>query len=235
MVNKQLWEQSVDMIIKSIWIYTIAGILGAIFGAIDGILAGILGAIFGAIDGILNPVSFMAAMSGEEGPTGAFGVLDTICQIAVIAGYVLFFLNIKKFVDVQPTDADRAAAKNIYIAYMLLIIGVVVRFIPVIGGIAWLVLVIIGYVKLLSGFKALRDSANMTPKSTIWILVGAVLSIIPFVGGFLDAVITLVVFFTILRGWKQIGQGAPEDTGTAPEPGSQSQPQPQQPENQPQE
>lgn len=128
---------------------------------------------------------------------------------------------------------------------MLLIIGVVVRFIPVIGGIAWLVLVIIGYVKLLSGFKALRDSANMTPcakngadilyKSTIWILVGAVLSIIPFVGGFLDAVITLVVFFTILRGWKQIGQGAPEDTGTAPEPGSQSQPQPQQPENQPQE
>lgn len=230
MVNKQLWEQSVDMIIKSIWIYTIAGILGAIFGAIDG---------------ILNPVGFLSAMAGEEGPTGAFGVLDTICQIAVIAGYVLFFLNIKKFVDVQPTDADRAAAKNIYIAYMLLIIGVVVRFIPVIGGIAWLVLVIIGYVKLLSGFKALRDSANMTPcakngadilyKSTIWILVGAVLSIIPFVGGFLDAVITLVVFFTILRGWKQIGQGAPEDTGTAPEPGPQSQPQPQQPENQPQE
>ena len=148
MVNKQLWEQSVDMIIKSIWIYTIAGILGAIFGAIDG---------------ILNPVGFLSAMAGEEGPTGAFGVLDTICQIAVIAGYVLFFLNIKKFVDVQPTDADRAAAKNIYIAYMLLIIGVVVRFIPVIGGIAWLVLVIIGYVKLLSGFKALRDSANMTP------------------------------------------------------------------------
>ena len=29
MYNKQLWEQSVDMIIKSIWIYTIAGILGA--------------------------------------------------------------------------------------------------------------------------------------------------------------------------------------------------------------
>ena len=177
MVNKQLWEQSVDMIIKSIWIYTIAGILGAIFGAIDG---------------ILNPVGFLSAMAGEEGPTGAFGVLDTICQIAVIAGYVLFFLNIKKFVEVQPTEADRAAAKNIYIAYMLLIIGVVVRFIPVIGGIAWLVLVIIGYVKLLSGFKALRDSANMTPcakngagilyKSTIWILVGAVLSIIPFVG-----------------------------------------------------
>ena len=158
---------------------------------------------------------------------------------------MLFFLNIKKFVDVQPTDADRAAAKNIYIAYMLLIIGVVVRFIPVIGGIAWLVLVIIGYVKLLSGFKALRDSANMTPcakngadilyKSTIWILVGAVLSIIPFVGGFLNAVITLVVFFTILRGWKQIGQGAPEDTGTAPEPGPQAQSQPQQPENQSQE
>ena len=218
MVNKQLWEQSVDMIIKSIWIYTIAGILGAIFGAIDG---------------ILNPVGFLSAMAGEEGPTGAFGVLDTICQIAVIAGYVLFFLNIKKFVEVQPTEADRAAAKNIYIAYMLLIIGVVVRFIPVIGGIAWLVLVIIGYVKLLSGFKALRDSANMTTgakngagilyKSTIWILVGAVLSIIPFVGGFLDAVITLVVFFTILRGWKQIGQGAPEDTGAAPEPGSQPQ------------
>ena len=218
MVNKQLWEQSVDMIIKSIWIYTIAGILGAIFGAIDG---------------ILNPVGFLSAMAGEEGPTGAFGVLDTICQIAVIAGYVLFFLNIKKFVDVQPTEADRAAAKNIYIAYILLIIGVVVRFIPVIGGIAWLVLVIIGYVKLLSGFKALRDSANMTTgakngagilyKSTIWILVGAVLSIIPFVGGFLDAVITLVVFFTILRGWKQIGQGAPDDTCAAPESGPQPQ------------
>ena len=200
------------MIIKSIWIYTIAGILGAIFGAIDG---------------ILNPVGFLSAMAGEEGPTGAFGVLDTICQIAVIAGYVLFFLNIKKFVDVQPTDADRAAAKNIYIAYMLLIIGVVVRFIPVIGGIAWLVLVIIGA----NMTPCAKNGADILYKSTIWILVGAVLSIIPFVGGFLNAVITLVVFFTILRGWKQIGQGAPEDTGAAPE----SQSQPQQPENQPQE
>ena len=76
-----------------------------------------------------------------------------------------------------------------------------------------------------------KNGADILYKSTIWILVGAVLSIIPFVGGFLNAVITLVVFFTILRGWKQIGQGAPEDTGSAPE----SQPQPQQPENQPQE
>ena len=129
MYNKQLWEQSVDMIIKSIWIYTIAGILGAIFGAIDG---------------ILNPVSFMAA-----------------CQIAVIVGYVLFFLNIKKFVDAQPTDADRAAAKNVYTSYLFLIIATVVAFIPIVGGIAWLVLIILSYVKLLSGYKGLRESATL--------------------------------------------------------------------------
>ena len=128
MYNKQLWEQSVDMIIKSIWIYTIAGILGA---------------------------------TGEEGPTGAFGTLDIICQIAVIVGYVLFFLNIKKFVDAQPTEADRAAAKNVYTSYLFLIIATVVAFIPIVGGIAWLVLIILSYVKLLSGYKGLRESATL--------------------------------------------------------------------------
>ena len=218
MYNKQLWEESVDMIIKSIWIYTIAGILGAIFGAIDG---------------ILNPVSFMAALTGEEGPTGAFGTLDIICQIAVIVGYVLFFLNIKKFVDAQPTDADRAAAKNVYTSYLFLIIATVVAFIPIVGGIAWLVLIILSYVKLLSGYKGLRESATLKTEAkngagilytaTIWILVGMVINIIPLVGGFLNAIISLIMFFYVLRGWKQIGQNAPEDTGAASEP----QPQPQ--------
>ena len=199
-----------DMIIKSIWIYTIAGILGAIFGAIDG---------------ILNPVSFMAALTGEEGPTGAFGTLDIICQIAVIVGYVLFFLNIKKFVDAQPTDADRAAAKNVYTSYLFLIIATVVAFIPIVGGIAWLVLIILSYVKLLSGYKGLRESATLKTEAkngagilytaTIWILVGMVI--------FLNAIISLIMFFYVLRGWKQIGQNAPEDTGAASEP----QPQPQ--------
>lgn len=201
------------MIIKAIWIYTIAGIFGAIFGAIDR---------------ILNPVSIMAALSGEDMPGSAFGTLDTICQILVIVGYVLFFLNIKKFVDIQKNDADRKSVKDVYIAYILLIVAIVADFIPVIGGIAWLVLVIIGYIKLLSGFKALRASATWTENarsgaglifnSTIWLLAGAVLSIIPFVGGFLNAIITLVIFFTILRGWKKIQAGEPTDTPAPAEP-----------------
>lgn len=122
--------------------------------------------------------------------------------------------------DVQANESDQKAAKDIYIAYILLIVAIVADFIPIIGGIAWLVLVIIGYIKLLSGFKALRDSATYTEDaksgaavlytSTIWILVGAVVSIIPFVGGFINAIITLVVFFTILRGWKKIKDGAPD-------------------------
>ena len=101
-------------------------------------------------------------------------------------------------------------------------------FIPVIGGIAWLVLMIIGYVKLLSGFKALKTSATWTDdarsgagliySSTIWLLVGAVISIIPFVGGFLNALITLVIFFTILRGWKKIQAGAPAETAVPAQP-----------------
>lgn len=202
--NPRPWSQYTGMIIKAIWIYTIAGIFGAIFGAIDR---------------ILNPVSILAALSGEDMPGSAFGTLDTICQILVIAGYVLFFLNIKKFVDIQTTDADRKAAKDIYIAYILLIVAIVADFIPVIGGIAWLVLVIIGYIKLLSGFKALkasetwseeaRSGAGLIFSSTIWLLAGAVISIIPFVGGFLNALITLIIFFTILRGWKKIQAGAP--------------------------
>lgn len=115
MQKNQVWTQSVGMIINSIWIYTIAGILGSIFGAIDG---------------ILNPVGFLSALAGESGPTGAFGTLDIICQIAVIAGYVLFFLNIKKFVDVQANESDQKAAKDIYIAYILLIVAIVADFIP---------------------------------------------------------------------------------------------------------
>lgn len=207
------WSQYTGMIIKAIWIYTITGIFGAIFGAIDR---------------LLNPVSILAALSGEDTPGSAFGTLDTICQILVIVGYVLFFLNIKKFVDIQTTDADRKAAKDIYIAYILLIVAIVADFIPVIGGIAWLVLMIIGYVKLLSGFKALKTSATWTDdarsgagliySSTIWLLVGAVISIIPFVGGFLNALITLVIFFTILRGWKKIQAGAPAETAVPAQP-----------------
>ena len=207
------WSQYTGMIIKAIWIYTIAGIFGAIFGAIDR---------------LLNPVSILAALAGEDMPGSTFGTLDTICQILVIAGYALFFLNIKKFVDIQRTDADRKAVKDIYIAYILLIVAIVADFIPVIGGIAWLVLMIIGYVKLLSGFKALKTSATWTDdarsgagliySSTIWLLVGAVISIIPFVGGFLNALITLVIFFTILRGWKKIQAGGPAETAAPAQP-----------------
>lgn len=203
MQNRQLWQQSVDMIIKSIWIYTIATILAAIFGGIDS---------------IIKPVNFMQMLSGEGGG-GAVGTLETICNILAIVGYVLFFINIKKFTDAQTTEQDRQSAKNIYLAYLLLILAIVVGFIPVVGGIGALVLIIISYVKMFSGYKGLRDSATLLPeakngagilyKCTLWVLIGAILNIIPFVGGFLDAVINIVAFFYILSGWKQIGEGAP--------------------------
>ncbi len=205
-MNNTYWKNTVAALIAGIWVYTLADILGEIFDVIDSISS--------AGQGI------SALMSGEGGGGFGFvGFLSLLCSILVIVGYYFFFRSLLRFIKMQRNEEDLASANMIKQSYIYLIIAIAVGWIPVVGWIAALVLMILSYVKQLKAFKGLseskvlpqeaKDGAAKIRKATIWMLVGSVIGIIPLIGGIAELAITIVMFFSIIAGWKLIYLGAP--------------------------
>ncbi len=192
-------------LIAGIWVYTLADILGDIFDIIDK---------------LANPGGGLFDMMNGNAPS--FGFLDfmgILCGILVIVGYFFFFRSLFRFTNMQGNEQDKASALKIKQSYILLMISIVCGWIPVVGSIAALVLLIISYVKQLQGYKGLSESAILPEeakngsakirKAIIWMLVGSILGMIPLVGGFIETIVTIVMFFWVLSGWKMIWEGAP--------------------------
>ncbi len=202
------WTFCIKSLIWSIIIYTLGGIADSIIEAVDS---------------ITNPVGFLSSFM-DNGGYSSFDIgeffYENLAKIFVICGYLMFYGNLKKFAQLQTNPSDTQLAKKICTGYVFLFVAIIVKIIPVIGNIAALVLIIIAYVKILSGYKGLSISQFYTDEaqrgaallhtSTIWTLVAGIIDIIPVVGGFIAAVINCIVFFYILKGWKHIMNGAPE-------------------------
>lgn len=209
-MKNRFWTKTVGSLIGAIWLYTLADIAGSVAGFVNGLLSP--GGMMGMI----------ASLMGEGGGS-AFGLgdlLESLFPLLVMLGYWLFYSALTNFMRLQRSDADREAVGKVRMSYILMVIAIVVGYLWLPGRIAALVLVIVAYVKLLSGYRALKHSttfpdearrgAGILVASTVWLLVGYVIGIIPIVGDAIESVIGLVVFFSVLAGWGRIRRGAPE-------------------------
>ena len=207
------WKKTVGTLIGAIWLYTLADIAASITGAVNEILnpSGALGMIKDLMEG------------GSGAPTLSMGdIIESMFSILVIVGYYLFFRSLTRFARLQPNQQDGEHVLTVRTAYILLLVALIVDFVPMIGWLASFVIMVIAYIKMLSGYSGLKKSATFPAEAhqgastlyscTIWTLVGYVLGCIPLLGGVIEGIITLVVFFTILSAWGRIKNGAPELT-----------------------
>lgn len=164
----------------------------------------------------------LASVMGEGGGS-AFGLgdlLEYLFPLLVLLGYWLFYSALTDFMRLQRSDADRESVGKVRKSYILMVVAVLVGYFWIPGKIVALVLTIVAFVKLLSGYRSLKRSATFPGEarrgagllfaSSIWLLVGYVIGIIPIVGDAVESVIGFVVFFCVLAGWGRIRRGAPE-------------------------
>ncbi len=218
-MENNYWKKTVGMLITGIWVYTLADIFGNVLDIIEN---------------LLNPMDlkeyfeFLArkvacvAYSGNVWDVieiEATDVLGVLCNILVFVGYYLFYKSLLQFVKMQTHVFDRFFAQKVKSAYVLFLVATVVDFIPLVGNVVKLILLIIAYVKLLYGYRGWSDSQTWTygarqgaallHKAVIWGFVAGIIGVIPIIGAPIEAIVEFILFFTILNGWKQIQQGAP--------------------------
>lgn len=207
------WKKTVGTLIGAIWLYTLADIAASIAGAVNEILnpSGALGMIKDLMEG------------GSGAPSLSMGdIIESMFSILVLIGYYLFFRSLTRFARLQSNGQDSDNVSTVRTAYILLVVALLVDFVPLIGWLASFVLIVIAYVKMLSGYRGLKKSYTFPSEArqgaatlyscTIWTLVAYVLGCIPLVGSVIEGIITLVIFFTILSAWGRIKNGAPEMT-----------------------
>ncbi len=117
------------------------------------------------------------------------------------------------------TDADKAAVNRIKKAYIFLIVGVVIGFVPTFGCFIKLICILASYIMLLFGYDALRKSSAQASEAqkgaaklrsaTIIMLIGSIMGCVPLFGSIIDGVLTFIAFFMVLSGWDAIKHGVP--------------------------
>ena len=207
MENKP-WKQTVGTLITAVWIYTLAGIFGSIISAIDTIHSGF---------------DIIGALTGDGGGSGSFMSFwefwDYMCTVLVVIGYILFYRSLNRFEKLQLNSSDTRGAHKVKISYILLILAAAAGLIPFAGWIIKLILIIISYVKLLSGYRSLKRSEVLPQQArdgfarlyscSVWLLVFGIIGCIPAIGPIIEGVASIVIFFLVLSGWKTVRLGAP--------------------------
>lgn len=208
-MENKFWKSAVGSLIGAIWLYTLADIAGSITETVNGILnpGGILG-------------MFSSFMGDSEGAfVGTVDILGWLFALLVLFGYFLFYSSLSRFMRLQRSDADRMAVGKVRKAYIQLLVAILIGFIPLVGKLIALVLTIVAYATMISGYRGLRDSGTCTEETrqgaarlraaTIWILVGYIIGCLPF-GSAVESLISFITFFVIISGWGIIRRGAPE-------------------------
>lgn len=206
------WKKSAGMLIGAMWLYTLAGIAASIAGVVN----------FFVNPSVLQNL-LESLMEGElPGKPGVGDMVEDVFNVLVLVGYYLFFRSLTRFALLQQSAADRDRVGRVRTAYILMVIAMAVGFIPLIGGLAAFVLMIVAYAKMISGYSGLKKSSTFPWEArrgastlfacSIWLLVGYVVGGIPVIGGIIEGLIALVVFFVMLSAWGTIKAAAPEMT-----------------------
>lgn len=207
------WKKTVGTLISSIWLYTLAGIAASAARVVNALMdpSGIMGMLKDMMEG------------GSGMPQISMGdIIEKMFSVLVLIGYYLFFRSLTRFARLQSDDRDSQNISTVRTAYILMIVALLADFIPMIGWLISFVLIVICYIKMLSGYRGLkksqtfpagaREGAATLHSCVIWTLVGYVLGCIPMLGGVIEGIITIVVFFTVLSAWGRVKEAAPAMT-----------------------
>lgn len=209
LMENKYWKKTVGALIGAIWLYTLADIAASVTGFVNGLLD---------FSGFRGWVELLAGGKGAGG-IGLGDLLEYFFPLLVLLGYLLFYLALSDFMRLQRSASDRSAVHGIRLAYILFFIAALACYLWWPGKLAALVLVIIGYVKLLTGYHRLKRSATFSEKARsgaellfvagIMTLVGYVIGYMPLIGDLFESVISLIAFIFMLVGWGRIRCGAP--------------------------
>lgn len=157
------------------------------------VIAGVAAAIFGMIP--------------------LLGWLAKACNLAVVAGYVAFYIRLKDLqLIAEPNDAP--AIQKLCLGVLLYIVALAVKEIPVAGWIISPIVMIVSFVFMLLGYNALRQSATFPGKEGMKLLfiaailgvVASVFALIPLVGTIIAGILGIVNFVLFLLGWKKVAE-----------------------------
>lgn len=189
-------------------------------------LLGIIAAIFSPFMRLGKAAMALSALSGVNAGLTGVGILISIIEIAIIFGYIIFFLAIKDLKAITEGE-EQVAFKRIYLSIIFDIIAAVLAIfhLGIISGILGLVSCIL----LICAYSSLKNSSSVSNISLaassgfsllftaeILILIAICIGWIPLIkiiGGILKAVAWLLV----LLGWRKVAKPIAV-AGVGPEP-----------------
>ena len=138
------------------------------------------------------------------------GWVANICDLCVIAGYTVFILKLKEL-SLLAEEQDVAALKKLILGVNLYFVGMMLAFIPAVGGILKGIDLIVAFIFMLLAYSALKksetfagkDGAKMLFTAMILGAVGALLRIIPLIG-IIGSILLIIEFILTIVGWKKI-------------------------------
>lgn len=198
------WSQQTKKIYNGVLLYSIAGIIYAIFEPIND------------LQDTANTFSSLADGGGKS----TFGDSDVVkysLLACIIIGYFLFLKGLKVFATLLE-PADQTALGKVRTGVILSLIATGVDFIPFFGWAAG-ILNIIAFILMIIGYAALKNSPTFPDKarkgasrlfiSMILLIIGGLLGFIPIAGGFIEMIFDIIAFIMVLSGWKTIKNSTP--------------------------
>lgn len=199
-MNKSMWRIQAGAVLKGMVLLTLAGLVGSGFDA--------AGSINDRVD---LARSFMTGNFDDYFKPDGWDFASGAMMLLEIFGYILYLGGLKRFASLLP-GGDAASVMKVRTGAILTVIGVVVGHVPVLGWLPKLVLVIVGFVKMLGGYKRLSYSstfpathgASTLHSALIVQLIGVLLGLLPVVGGVIESIADIIVFFMVISGWLTI-------------------------------
>ena len=191
-INIRLWKSSTKNIYIGVLLYYLCDILVDILG-------------------LVNSANSLASFMGGGSSNGSGDIFEYIVKGAVFVGAVLIFVGLGKFKNAVD-KADKANVNKLYNALILLFIGSIVDFIPLLGWIAG-IMNIIAMILMLTSFSILKKSQTfptLAKKGASQLHTAMVLSIIAIVVGWIPLIGVIAIVFSIIAlifiisGWNNI-------------------------------
>lgn len=198
-MEKPLWKVYAGAVLNGLVLLTLASFAGMLFDVIGM-----------ANDKVDLARSFMSGDLRDFFTPDGWDVASWLALGLEIMGYVMYFGGLKQFSTLQGS-LDAAAILKVRSGAMLTLAGIICGHIPVIGWLVKLVFVVVGFLKMLGGYKSLKYSetfagysgAGTLHSALIVQLVGVLVGLLPFIG-FIECICDVIVFFMIINGWLAI-------------------------------
>ncbi len=152
------------------------------------------------------------------------GIGDTmITGVAALIGLIIYWMGLGRIRTALDSIGEQGVSK-LKIAVILGLVGVVIGWIPLIGGIIGGILAILAFVFEFMGYGLLKSSnaignegqmgAGKLRTSMIILLIATVISFIPGLG-MVEKILSLVSLWFVFQGWNQILLGMEMKSGRA--------------------